>query len=404
MIPVKTFDATGVAPNGKLYAGDLNAIEAAAAGLSDFTQTIDLGTLRIGETALQLLRYGASEARLTGAFRTDGILRALGGSVDATMDTTTRNALPVNAAPYGLKILNTTTNRVEMNVGTDVARVWKPVALDGAGSLAIDNILYFNDVSLSRTSAKLLTAAGMLGATRGVVHPVYTTAGRDAIPAGERPRGMTIFNSDILALETNIGSDAIPVWSGGAAAVGDYKTVAMSAPGTAGISEPQSGWLYCNGAAVSRVTYAALFAKIGILFGAGDTINTFNLPDFRGREMLAMLDTAAGGGTRATGATLGAVLGVDTVTLTVPQIPDHTHPDDFDISPNPHAHALPLPAISDNSDVLSAYIGGVNGRQLIWATNNTLLTLTGGVGNTGGGLAHENKGPSLVGGIVLIKY
>lgn len=45
----------------------------------------------------------------------------------------------------------------------------------------------------------------------------------------------------------------------------------------------KEGYLLCNGAAVSRTTYAALFAKIGTNFGAGDGSKTFNLPDFRDR-------------------------------------------------------------------------------------------------------------------------
>ena len=43
------------------------------------------------------------------------------------------------------------------------------------------------------------------------------------------------------------------------------------------------GWLLCNGAAVSRTTYAALFAKLGTRHGAGDGSSTFNLPDMRDR-------------------------------------------------------------------------------------------------------------------------
>jgi microcystin-dependent protein len=49
----------------------------------------------------------------------------------------------------------------------------------------------------------------------------------------------------------------------------------------AGASAPV-GWLVRNGAAVSRSTYAALFAVIGTMYGAGDGVNTFNLPDDRG--------------------------------------------------------------------------------------------------------------------------
>ena len=52
---------------------------------------------------------------------------------------------------------------------------------------------------------------------------------------------------------------------------------------------PPSGWLKANGAAVSRTTYAELFAAIGTTFGAGDGRTTFNLPDLRG-EFLRGLD------------------------------------------------------------------------------------------------------------------
>lgn len=45
---------------------------------------------------------------------------------------------------------------------------------------------------------------------------------------------------------------------------------------------PPDGALLCNGAAVSRTTYAALFAVIGTTWGAGDGATTFNLPDLRG--------------------------------------------------------------------------------------------------------------------------
>jgi len=46
---------------------------------------------------------------------------------------------------------------------------------------------------------------------------------------------------------------------------------------------PPAGFLLCNGSAVSRITYAALFAILGSTFGNGDGINTFNLPDYRNR-------------------------------------------------------------------------------------------------------------------------
>lgn len=43
------------------------------------------------------------------------------------------------------------------------------------------------------------------------------------------------------------------------------------------------GYLLCDGAAVSRTTYAGLFSAIGTVYGAGDGSTTFNLPDLQGR-------------------------------------------------------------------------------------------------------------------------
>lgn len=49
-----------------------------------------------------------------------------------------------------------------------------------------------------------------------------------------------------------------------------------------GGSSPPTGYLECNGAAVSRSTFSTLFSNIGTTFGAGDGSTTFNIPDCRG--------------------------------------------------------------------------------------------------------------------------
>jgi len=54
-------------------------------------------------------------------------------------------------------------------------------------------------------------------------------------------------------------------------------TVAMTARTTA-----PTGWLLCDGSAISRTTYSALFAAIGTTYGIGDGSTTFNIPDFGG--------------------------------------------------------------------------------------------------------------------------
>ena len=59
----------------------------------------------------------------------------------------------------------------------------------------------------------------------------------------------------------------------------------------AGKSVPD-GWLLCNGALVSRRTYAKLFAAIGTAWGAGDGSTTFKLPDADGRVMQGVTDAS----------------------------------------------------------------------------------------------------------------
>lgn len=56
------------------------------------------------------------------------------------------------------------------------------------------------------------------------------------------------------------------------------------------LDTPPVGWLRSNGAAVSRTVFARLFAKIGTRHGAGDGVNTFNLPDARGLFFRALDD------------------------------------------------------------------------------------------------------------------
>jgi hypothetical protein len=133
-----TKNATGVAPDGRWYAGDVNALQDAVAAEYDLSQNIGVASLALGESALQLIRYGAGEARLSGALRVDGILRGLGGLFAGTFTTTQRDAISSGSAPYGVIILNSTTNRLEMNFGTDTARVWKPVgSIDPADFLSV---------------------------------------------------------------------------------------------------------------------------------------------------------------------------------------------------------------------------------------------------------------------------
>lgn len=78
------------------------------------------------------------------------------------------------------------------------------------------------------------------------------------------------------------------------------------------MSSAPAGWLKANGAAVSRTTYAALFAKIGTTFGAGDGRTTFNLPDLRGEFIRGWDDGRNVDSSRRLGSwQKGSIFGVD---------------------------------------------------------------------------------------------
>jgi len=91
-----------------------------------------------------------------------------------------------------------------------------------------------------------------------------------------------------------------------------------------GTTAPNSSFAFPIGQAISRTTYAALFAIMGTTYGVGDGSTTFNLPDKTGRvsamkEAIATRLTTAGGG--VDGATMGAVGGGQSQTLTLAQLP-----------------------------------------------------------------------------------
>ena len=106
---------------------------------------------------------------------------------------------------------------------------------------------------------------------------------------------------------------------------GNLDVTNMSATGAQNFLQPgdlivsaagvRAGCLLCDGRAISRVTYAALFAAIGTTFGAGDTTSTFNIPDYRGRVIMAAGQSTAVG---ATAHNAGDKIGSETHTHSVP--------------------------------------------------------------------------------------
>ena len=84
-----------------------------------------------------------------------------------------------------------------------------------------------------------------------------------------------------------------------------------------------AGFLYCDGSAVSRSTFSALFAAIGTYWGAGDGVNTFNLPFLIG---YALVGADNGGGGLGYPVGLGTRFGESRHLLTIAEMPAHQHP------------------------------------------------------------------------------
>lgn len=87
---------------------------------------------------------------------------------------------------------------------------------------------------------------------------------------------------------------------------------------------PPTGFLFCYGQAISRTTYADLFAAIATGYGTGDGSTTFNVPDLRGRVIAAADDMGGVAANRITLGGLSAVLGAETHTLSTAELPTIT--------------------------------------------------------------------------------
>lgn len=129
-------------------------------------------------------------------------------------------------------------------------------------------------------------------------------------------------------------------------------------------------WLLCNGQAVSRTGYQQLFNTIGTTFGQGDGFTTFNLPNIKGKMVIGKDENDTDFDT------LGKTGGEKQHTLTIEEMPAHTHKQ-----------------YSRNYNVQSATSGSVAGNYQAIVQDNT--------SSTGGDQPHDIMNPHIVGNYII---
>jgi microcystin-dependent protein len=136
-----------------------------------------------------------------------------------------------------------------------------------------------------------------------------------------------------------------------------------------------TGWLECNGAAISRTTYANLFAVIGTTYGAGDGSITFNIPDLRG-EFVRGFDNGRGiDPGRALGSNQGQANQAHNHSVSVSN-PSHAHA----VSDPGHAHSINDPGHNHNAAGLLIVAGGSGVAGGAGATGVAIPTSGTGIG------------------------
>jgi microcystin-dependent protein len=137
---------------------------------------------------------------------------------------------------------------------------------------------------------------------------------------------------------------------------------------------PQN-WAFCAGQLMAIAQNNALFALIGTIYG-GDGVQTFALPDLRSRVPMHW-----GNGPGGFNTVIGEVQGAESVTLTLPQIPNHTH-------------SVPAAAAGTSNDPSSRCYAG-SGSNSIYNTTLNAASMAGVIGQAGGSQPHENRMPYL---------
>jgi microcystin-dependent protein len=156
------------------------------------------------------------------------------------------------------------------------------------------------------------------------------------------------------------------------------------------------GWAICDGSLLPILENETLFNLIGTTYG-GDGVNTFGLPDLRGR-----IPVDQGQGQGLSNYAMGQMAGTETVTLTTAQIPAHSHIETL---------TLPVSSALGDKDTPGNNYFTVNPSRASEfsvnpsnATMGPVLNISGNSDPSGGNQPHENRMPYLVVNYIIALY
>lgn len=158
----------------------------------------------------------------------------------------------------------------------------------------------------------------------------------------------------------------------------------------AGASAP-TGWLLCDGSAVSQATYAGLYAVIGTTYGAPGGGN-FNLPDLRGKSPLGVNNGGLPNGENGSYSTRNRADsgGEETHVISTAEMPSHQHG-----GSNSYAVTVWQGVASPPSSGSSEILGGTGGTGAS-GTTPPGAEIAGSTGSAGSGSAHNTMHPYVV--------
>lgn len=182
--------------------------------------------------------------------------------------------------------------------GTHAGRIWRKTISAGVAEIYYGTILMYK---YNPTTGNLVLPAGTdyiaadavvtaaFQAADVVVTNAYTAA-IAAVVATLKTGAFTDTGTTANKIVKLNGSAQLPALDGSLlTGVGvPVGTVSYTAGAT-----PDTNYLECNGAAISRATYATLFTRIGTTYGVGNGTTTFNIPELRG-EFIRTLDSSRG--------------------------------------------------------------------------------------------------------------